>query len=137
MDRPIYSRALAKVRVLRPYAAIISGRDVWANREGWRYTYESILQPVTHAYVIPHPDGTVGMGLFRELIFLQSREPAPVTIAMIDSRLRVNDVADLGVLGDQTPQRFARLLTAEDIEREASEEISRKRSRGVASHGEG
>jgi hypothetical protein len=136
MPTPLYGRVLAKARALHSYAALISGRDVWANREGWRYTYESILQLATHAYVISHSDGTVGMGLFRELVFLQNRNPLPARMAMVDSRLRIKDIADLGVLSDQTPKRFAKLLTDKDLVRELAA-CAPVPSHWVSVHGEG
>jgi hypothetical protein len=52
LNDPLYERAVRKVRQLHPYAAILSAKTLWANREGWLATYEAVLAAVTHVYIM-------------------------------------------------------------------------------------
>ena len=116
MDSPLYDRALARLRRDHPTAAIISGRDVWTNIEGWRLTYKRLLQPVTHAYFISFPDKAIGMGLFQEIMFLDPQQRALRRIGTRGSKLSIEDIFEIDEFKDWTPSRFARLVTEFDLE---------------------
>jgi hypothetical protein len=118
MDSALYDRALAKLRKVHPTAAVISGRDVWTNTEGWRLTYERLLQPVTHAYFISFPDKVIGMGVFQEILFLDQEKRALRLVGTRGSKLRIEDIIEIDVFEDWTPTRFARLRTDFDLAEE-------------------
>lgn len=110
----LYTRALSLIREMHPCAAILSCRDLWSTPQGWRWTYRDVLHSVSHVYVIPNADGTVGMGVYEETAFFRRLVPKPARRAILKSPVRIAEIAGEEVLADATPQRFARLIIRED-----------------------
>jgi len=118
MDDALYDRALMTVRKQHPFAAIISGRDVWANAEAWRLTFESVLAPATHAVFLPYPDFAIGLGVFQEIAYFERRASPLRKLALIDSKLRIDGIVDVRELDNPTPTRFAMLVGNADLDRQ-------------------
>jgi hypothetical protein len=109
----LYTRALSLIREMHPCAAILSCRDLWSTAQGWRWTYRDVLHTVSHVYLIPYPDGVVGMGVYGETCFFRSLVPNPLRKAILKRPIGIADICGEEVLADATPQRFARLIIRE------------------------
>ena len=112
----LYKRALSLIREMHPCAAVLSCRDLWSTAQGWRWTYRDVLHSVSHVYVVPYPDGTVGMGVYEETCFFRRLVPKPIRSAILKSPVRISEIIGEEVLAHATPQRFARLIIREDCE---------------------
>lgn len=110
----LYTRALSHIREMHPCAAVLSCRDLWSTAQGWRWTYRDVLHSVSHVYVIPFPDGTVGMGVYEETCFFRRLVPKPIRRAILKSPVRISEIIGEEALAHATPQRFARLIIRED-----------------------
>ena len=111
LNDPLYERAVRKVRQLHPYAAILSAKTLWANREGWLATYEAVLAAVTHVYIMANSDRTIGQGLFLELAHFHKLDPSPAVAGVFSQKLKIEPISALDVFGERTPTRFARLVS--------------------------
>jgi hypothetical protein len=106
MYDPLYERALRKVRERHRYAAILSAKSLWANREGWLATHEALLSAVTHVYIMPNLDYSVGQGIFLELAHLYDLRPTPIITGIFTKRLIFQPISARGPYGDRTPECF-------------------------------
>jgi hypothetical protein len=109
MNDPLYERALREVRDRHPCAAVHSAKTLWDNRESWLASREAVLWGVTHVYMIPNPDRSVGQGIALELDYFNNLNPIPKLVGIFGRKLKFEAVTGLKLLDDPTPIRFALL----------------------------
>ena len=110
LDTPFYELALSTIREAHPKAALLSCRDLWSSEEGWRQTYCDVLLPVTHIYIIPNPDCTVGVEIAKEAAFFWDRVPNGDRRAILQNPTRVVGIVGYGPLRNPTSGRFIRVI---------------------------
>jgi hypothetical protein len=109
MNDPLYEQALREVRDRHPCAAIHSAKTLWDNRESWLASREAVLWGVTHAYIIPNPDRSVGQGIVLELDYFKKLNPAPKLAGIFGRKFKFEAISGLKVFDNPTPTRFALL----------------------------
>ena len=107
LQEPLYDELLQRIRKLHPNAALLSARDLWANRQSWRSTFRAVLSPVTHVYLMPGPGGIIGDGLGNEITYLTQRPGEPPKIMCVGPRLGMKEVYGLNFDLERSPTRFA------------------------------
>jgi hypothetical protein len=65
-----YRHVLRYIREGFPGARIIDAASQWTSADHWRADYQTVLQPVTHLFVLPNDLGYVGRGSYTEWEFL-------------------------------------------------------------------
>jgi hypothetical protein len=69
----LYRRSLDYIAQGFPNARILDAASQWTSAEHWRAEYQSVLSPVTHAFILPNSAGYCGRGVYTEWDYLRLR----------------------------------------------------------------
>ena len=105
---PRYERMLGQLREALPEAEMVEARRAFRSNEHWRSHWPEILAGINRLAFLTADDGTIGAGVFQELMDARF---AGLTVELItdEGSLLPLEALVFAYVGDGDPVRFARV----------------------------